>query len=63
MKNSDVMNNQGCQVLRAFGHEVVSSEQTGGTSCVLRMFASPGNDVPLQRTILKTRFSWWNPVS
>ncbi|MFY9985765.1 MAG: cupin domain-containing protein [Chthoniobacterales bacterium] len=38
------------KVLRAFGHEfnvLVSSEQTGGTSCVLRVLASPGNDVPL----------------
>ena len=38
------------QVLRAFGHEahvVVSSEEAGGACCVIRMFASPGNDVPL----------------
>jgi len=25
---------------------LVSSEQTGGASCILRMFASPGYDVP-----------------
>lgn len=50
MKNANVTNNQGCQVLRAFGHEahvLASSEQTGGKCCVLRMFASPGNEVPL----------------
>jgi hypothetical protein len=38
------------QVLRAFGHEahvIVSSAQTGGTSCIIRMFAPPGKDVPL----------------
>ena len=38
------------KVLRAFGHEfhvLVSSEQTRRTSCVLRVFASPGSDVPL----------------
>jgi mannose-6-phosphate isomerase-like protein (cupin superfamily) len=37
-------------VLRAFGHEahvIVSSEQSGGAVCVLRMFASPGTAVPL----------------
>jgi mannose-6-phosphate isomerase-like protein (cupin superfamily) len=41
---------QSHKVLRAFGHEfhvLVSSEQTGGTSCILPAFASPGNDVPL----------------
>jgi mannose-6-phosphate isomerase-like protein (cupin superfamily) len=46
----DANRNQNRQVLRAFGkeaHILVSSEQTGGTSCVLRMFASPGEDVPL----------------
>jgi mannose-6-phosphate isomerase-like protein (cupin superfamily) len=38
------------KVFRAFGHEfhvLVSSEQTGGTSCVLRVFAARGQDVPL----------------
>jgi mannose-6-phosphate isomerase-like protein (cupin superfamily) len=42
--------NNSCRVLRAFGHEahvIVSSEEAGGACCVIRMFASPGNDVPL----------------
>ena len=48
--SQDADSNQNYQVLRALGHEahvIVSSEQTGGASCVIRMFASPGNDVPL----------------
>ncbi|MBV9877442.1 MAG: cupin domain-containing protein [Verrucomicrobia bacterium] len=41
---------QSHKMLRAFGHEfdvLVNSEHTRGASCVLRAFASPGNDVPL----------------
>ena len=46
----DMNCSQDYQVLRAFGHEahvVVSSEEAGGACCVIRMFASPGNDIPL----------------
>ena len=42
--------NQNYHILRAFGHEaqvIVSSERTGGTSCIIRMFAPPGSEVPL----------------
>jgi len=41
---------QNYKVLRAFGHEfhvLVSSDETRDAFCVLRGFASPGNDVPL----------------
>jgi mannose-6-phosphate isomerase-like protein (cupin superfamily) len=47
--SQEMSSHQNYPVLRAFGHEahvMVSSEQSGGAVCVIRMFASPGTEVP-----------------